>query len=96
MDTKQALTIEEREQQATLKEAQLKKRVLAIQARARLLEFQRQAVDVENHFFEELQDEQIEVKDIKAWFKRGSFVLEWVVMFAIALLIIAFLILNTR
>ena len=90
------ITIEERERQVTQKEEQLKKRALTIQARARLLEFQMQAVDVESHFFEELKEEQIETKDIKAWLKRGRFIFEWIIMLAISLLIVAFLIANTR
>jgi len=90
------MTIEAREMQVQQKEEQLKRRALAIQARARLLEFQMQAVDVESHFFEELKEEQVETKDIKAWFKRGRFIFEWIIMLIIALLIVAFLIQNTR
>lgn len=90
------LTIEEREIKVTQKEEQLKKRALAIQARARLLEFQMQAVDVESHFFEELKERQTEPKDIKTLLKRGRFIFEWIIMLAIALLIVAFLIANTR
>ena len=51
--TKRYYTIEYREKQASTRESQLKKRTLEIQAREQLLEFQMQAIDVENQFLEE-------------------------------------------
>lgn len=89
-------SIEDRERQAQIKEEQLKKRALALQARARLLEFQMQAVDVEDHFFHEVNNAPTEPQDIKSWIKKGQVVFELVIMIVISLLIVVFLVLNTR
>ena len=75
--------IEYREAQAKLKEEQLEKRTLTVQAREQLLEFQAQAIDIESKILEEekLGNNQHELLQ---WAGENIFLFKWTgIVFAI-------------
>ena len=69
--------IEYREARARIKEEQLEKRALTIQAREQLLEFQAQAIDVECQI---LENERNGISDnsLLKWAEENIFLLKWV------------------
>lgn len=84
-------TIEYREAQAKLKEEQLKKRALGIQAREQLLEYQMQAIDVERQL---LKDEKLkkEVQKVRKWTREHNFLFKWLVVASAVMLVVLLLI----
>ena len=69
--------IEYREARARLKEEQLEKRTLTIQAREQLLEFQAQAIEVESQILETERTEG-SGNDLLKWAEENIFLLKWV------------------
>ena len=78
--------IEYREQQAKFKEDHLEKRALEVQAREQLLEFQIQAVEMENKL---LEDEKIinETQKMRKWTRENNFLFRWSVIAVVVVLI---------
>ena len=83
--------IEYREARARIKEEQLEKRALTVQAREQLLEFQAQAIDVECQI---LENERRESSDntVLRWAEENVFLLKWVgIVIAVILIMWLFL-----
>jgi len=88
-------TIEYREEQVKVRREQLEKRKLELEARTKILQFQVQAVNVEEQFFEadKLRNE---TEGVRKWGRENDFLLKWVasgVIIFLVLLLILFIVL---
>lgn len=91
-------SIAHREAQAKLKEEQLLKRGLTLDARGQILNFQKEAMDMEQQM---LADEQakLEARVVRKWTLENIYLLKWLsitIMTLMAVILVILIVLNVR